>query len=62
MTWAEVRDMTVYSGTLYWTGSDGGSSAMAMYQVSIPAPAQRPLPAAVQILQVGGAYLAMGPQ
>jgi hypothetical protein len=42
VTWSEVRDMAVYSGILYWTGSDGGSSAMAMYQVSIPALTTRP--------------------
>jgi hypothetical protein len=60
-TWAEVRNMAVYGGILYWwTGSDDG--AMSMYQVSIPALTTRPSPATPQMLQVGGAYLAVSPQ
>ena len=60
--WADTRDMAVYSGILYWTGSPGGGTAMAMYQVSIPAPRDTAPPATAQMLQVGGAYLAVGPQ
>jgi hypothetical protein len=63
LRWAEVRDMAVHSGIVYWTGSDGGGgSAMAMYQISIPAPAPQFPPATAQMLQAGGAYLAVGPQ
>jgi hypothetical protein len=60
---SEARDMAVYSGILYWTGTAvAGGSAMAMYQVSIPALTTLPPPATPQMLPVGGAYLAIGPQ